>query len=59
MGAVINEALTISTGQTHMKHYLEPLMKLVLEAEINLSQMITHRLAPAAMSCSRITMTAA
>jgi len=42
-----------------MKHYLEPLMKLVLEAEINLSQMITHRLAPAAMSCSRITMTAA
>lgn len=44
MGAVMNKALTIRTGQTHMHRYLEPLMKRVMEDEIDLSQIITHRL---------------
>ncbi len=34
----------IKTGQTHMQRYLEPLMKRVAEGEIDLSQIITHRL---------------
>lgn len=45
MGAVMNKALTIKTGQTHMHRYLEPLLKRVIKGEIDLSQIITHRLA--------------
>jgi len=45
MGAVMNKGLTIKTGQTHMQRYLEPLLKHVEEGGIDLSQIITHRLA--------------
>lgn len=44
MGAVMNKGLTLKTGQTHMQHYLAPLLDRVLDGEIDLSQIITHRL---------------
>lgn len=44
MGAVMNKGLTIKTGQTHMQHYLAPLLERVVEGEIDLAQIITHRL---------------
>lgn len=43
-GAIMNKALTIRTGQTHMQKYLQPLMDRVVAGEIDLSQIITHRL---------------
>ncbi len=44
MGAVMNKAHTI-TGQTYMQRYLKPLLKHVEEGEIDLFEIITHRLA--------------
>jgi threonine dehydrogenase-like Zn-dependent dehydrogenase len=44
IGTVMNKGLTIKTGQTHMQRYLAPLMKRVADGEIDLSQIITHRL---------------
>lgn len=44
MGAIMNKGLTIKTGQTHMQRYLQPLMERVLNGEIDLSGIITHRL---------------
>ncbi len=44
MGAVVNKGLTIKSGQTHMQKYLQPLMDRVVAGEIDLSQIISHRL---------------
>ncbi len=44
MGAVMNKGLTIKTGQTHMQRYMRPLLEKVLNGEIDLSKIITHRL---------------
>lgn len=43
-GAAMNKGLTFKMGQTHMQHYLAPLMKKVIDENIDLSQIITHRL---------------
>ena len=43
MGSVVQKGLTIKSGQTHVKRYLEPLTKLIQEGKIDMSSMITHR----------------
>jgi threonine dehydrogenase-like Zn-dependent dehydrogenase len=44
MGAVMNKALTIKTGQTFMKKYMGPLLERIQKNEIDPSFLITHRL---------------
>ncbi|MEM5789220.1 MAG: zinc-dependent alcohol dehydrogenase [Syntrophobacteraceae bacterium] len=45
MGAAFNKALTFKMGQTHMQGYMSPLLERVLNGEIDLSGVITHRFA--------------
>ena len=51
-GAIVNKALTIKTGQTHVQRYLKPLLSLIEQGRIDPSFVISHRLpledAPAA-----------
>lgn len=44
MGAVVNEGLTIKSGQTHVQRYLKPLLETIQRGEIDPSFVITHRL---------------
>ncbi|MBN9523071.1 glutathione-dependent formaldehyde dehydrogenase [bacterium] len=44
MGAFMNKALTMRTGQTHMQKYTRPLLDKVLRNEIDISFVVTHRL---------------
>lgn len=44
LGAFIGKALTLKTGQTHVQRYLEPLMKKVLDGDIDPSFLITHKI---------------
>src|SRR6201991_234595 len=44
MGAFVGKALTLKAGQTHVQKYLEPLMKKILDGEIDPSFLITHRI---------------
>lgn len=43
-GAVVNKALTIKSGQTHVQRYLQPLLERIQDGEIDPSFVITHRL---------------
>ncbi len=43
MGSVVQKGLTIKSGQTHVKRYLEPLTKLIAEGKIDTTSMVTHR----------------
>jgi threonine dehydrogenase-like Zn-dependent dehydrogenase len=42
-GAIMQKGLTVKTGQTHVPRYLEKLMRLIQEGEIDPSFIITHR----------------
>jgi len=44
MGAVMNRSLTIRSGQTHVQHYLRPLLDRIERGEIDPSFVITHQL---------------
>ena len=44
MGAVMNKALTIKSGQTHMQRYMGPLLERIVDGQIDPSFVITHRL---------------
>jgi threonine dehydrogenase-like Zn-dependent dehydrogenase len=44
MGAVMNKALTIKTGQTHCQRYLKPLLDRISHGDIDPSFVVTHRL---------------
>lgn len=44
MGSVVNKALTLKSGQTHVHRYLRPLLERVQKGEIDPSFVITHRL---------------
>jgi threonine dehydrogenase-like Zn-dependent dehydrogenase len=44
MGAVMNKALTIKTGQTFMKKYMGPLLERIQKNEIDPSFVITHHM---------------
>lgn len=43
MGSIVQKGLTIRSGQTHVKRYLEPLTKLIQEGKIDTASLITHR----------------
>jgi uncharacterized membrane protein len=43
MGAFVGKGLTMKTGQTHVQKYLGPLMKHIVDGEIDPSFLITHR----------------
>ncbi len=44
LGSLMNKALTVKTGQTHVQHYFGPLLERVEKGEIDPSFVITHRL---------------
>jgi threonine dehydrogenase-like Zn-dependent dehydrogenase len=44
MGAVVNRALTIKSGQTHVQRYMRPLLKRIQNGEIDPRFIITHRM---------------
>ena len=44
MGAFMNKGLTMRSGQTHMQHYMRPLLERIEKGEIDLSFVITHRI---------------
>jgi threonine dehydrogenase-like Zn-dependent dehydrogenase len=44
VGTLMNKGLTIRTGQTHMMHYMKPLLERVQAGEIDPSFVISHRL---------------
>ena len=43
MAAVVQKGLTIRSGQTHVKRFLEPLAKLIQDGTIDPTFLITHR----------------
>ncbi|MGB7442477.1 MAG: zinc-dependent alcohol dehydrogenase [Coleofasciculaceae cyanobacterium] len=44
LGAIVNKALTLRSGQTHVQKYLQPLLERIQNGEIDPSYIITHRL---------------
>jgi threonine dehydrogenase-like Zn-dependent dehydrogenase len=42
-GAIVNKALTVKSGQTHVQHYMKPLLARIEAGEIDPSFIITHR----------------
>jgi threonine dehydrogenase-like Zn-dependent dehydrogenase len=43
-GAIMNKALTIKTGQTHVQHYFRPLLERIQNEDIDPSFVVTHHL---------------
>jgi threonine dehydrogenase-like Zn-dependent dehydrogenase len=43
IGSIMNKALTITTGQTHVHRYLRPLLELIEQGRIDPSFVVTHR----------------
>jgi threonine dehydrogenase-like Zn-dependent dehydrogenase len=43
-GSIVNKALTIKSGQTHVHRYLQPLLELIEKGRIDPSFIISHRL---------------
>lgn len=43
-GAIVNKALTVKSGQTHVQHYMKPLLERIEKGELDPSFIITHRL---------------
>ena len=44
LGAIVNKALTLRSGQTHVQRYLEPLLERIQNGEIDPSFVISHRI---------------
>jgi threonine dehydrogenase-like Zn-dependent dehydrogenase len=44
IGSLMNRSLTIRTGQCHVQHYLQPLLKRIQKGEIDPAFVVTHRL---------------
>ena len=44
MGALMNQSLTVRTGQTHVQRYMRPLLERIERGEIDPSFVITHHL---------------
>lgn len=42
-GSVMNKALTIKSGQTHVQRYLDPLLERIEDGDIDPSFIVTHR----------------
>ena len=44
VGALMNKALTIKTGQTHVQRYFRPLLERIENGDIDPSFVVTHRM---------------
>ena len=44
LGAFMNKALTIKTGQTHVQRYLKPLLETIEQGKIDPSFVVTHHM---------------
>lgn len=44
MGEIVNKALTLRSGQTHVQRYLGPLMERIAAGELDPSFVISHRI---------------
>ncbi|PSB08216.1 glutathione-dependent formaldehyde dehydrogenase [Pleurocapsa sp. CCALA 161] len=44
LGAIVNKALTLRSGQTHVHKYLQPLLNRIQQGEIDPSYVISHHL---------------
>jgi threonine dehydrogenase-like Zn-dependent dehydrogenase len=44
LGALMNKGLTLKIGQTHVQHYMRPLLERIQNGEIDPSFVITHRM---------------
>ena len=44
MGSVMNRALTLKTGQTHVQRYLQPLLERIRQGNFDPERVITHRI---------------
>ena len=44
LGAIVNKALTLRSGQTHVQRYLQPLLERIQQGEIDPAYIITHRM---------------
>ena len=42
-GAIVNKALTVKTGQTHVQHYMKPLLERIENGDIDPTFIISHR----------------
>jgi threonine dehydrogenase-like Zn-dependent dehydrogenase len=43
-GAIVNKALTVKSGQTHVQRYLQPLLAMIEEGRIDPSFVVSHRM---------------
>jgi threonine dehydrogenase-like Zn-dependent dehydrogenase len=43
LGALMNKAITIKTGQTHVQRYTAPLLQKIVDGEIDPSFVVTHQ----------------
>ena len=43
-GSIVNKAITIKSGQTHVHRYMRPLLERIESGEIDPSFIITHRI---------------
>ena len=43
MGSIVQKGLTMRSGQTHVKRYLEPLTKLIQDGKIDMTSLVSHR----------------
>lgn len=44
LGTIFNKGLTLKAGQTHVQHYMRPLLERIARGEIDTPAIITHRL---------------
>jgi threonine dehydrogenase-like Zn-dependent dehydrogenase len=44
LGSLMNKGLTVKSGQTHVRHYMQPLRERIQNGEIDPSFVITHRM---------------
>ena len=44
LGAIVNKALTLRSGQTHVQKYLQPLLERIQQGEIDPSYIISHHM---------------
>jgi threonine dehydrogenase-like Zn-dependent dehydrogenase len=43
-GAIVNKAITIKSGQTHVQRYMRPLLERIARGEFDPSFIVSHRL---------------
>jgi len=43
-GSIVNKALTVRSGQTHVQRYLQPLLQMILDGKIDPAFIVTHRM---------------